>query len=88
MPDDKAYACIHVLSAARPVLYVCREDDDLMLTCGGTDHEQSADDWKVTHSHHLVDLDPSLTGAVAVTDGEQVERTAVSEPWVRAPLED
>jgi hypothetical protein len=88
VPDDKAYACIHVFSTTRPVLYVCRQDGDLVLTCGGRDHEQSADDWKVIHSGHLVDLDPSLAGAVTVANGEQVERTAIDKPWVSAPLEE
>lgn len=87
VPDDKSYACVHVFSATRPVLYVCREDGDLILSCGGGDHEQSADDWKVIHSRHLIELDPSAAEAVAVADGEQVERTAIGEPWVRAPLE-
>jgi hypothetical protein len=88
VPDDKCYACIHVFSAARPVLYVCREYGDLILTCGGRDHEQSADDWKVIHRSHLLDLDASLAEVVDVADDEQFERAAVGEPWNRAPLEE
>lgn len=86
--EDKAYVCVHVLTAARPVLYVCREDDDLMFTCGGTDHEQSADDWKVLHARHLFDADPSLAEAASVAEGKQVERTAVGGPCICAPLEE
>jgi hypothetical protein len=86
VPDEKAYACLHVLSATRPVLYICRVDGDLVFNCGGRDHEQSAADWKVIHSGHLVDLDSTLVD-VAVADGEQIERTAIDKPWVSAPLE-
>lgn len=86
MPDEKSYACTHVLSAIRPVLYVCREDDDLVLACGSDDHEQSADDWMVVHSGHLVDLDGSLTEVLDLADNQQAERTAIGSPWLRGPL--
>jgi hypothetical protein len=56
--------------------------------CADLGHKQSADDWKVIHNGHLLDRDPSLAEIVTAADGEQVERTAIGEPWIRAPLEE
>lgn len=86
MADLKCYACTHVLAANRPVLYACREDGDLILACGGEDHDQSTDDWKVVHPSHLFDGDPTLTAAADLREGEQAERPTVGAPWERGPI--
>jgi hypothetical protein len=88
VPDETCYACTHVLSAARPVLYACREDGDLVLACGVDGHEQSTDDWRVVHSAHLLDLDASLTAITDLANNEVVERAAVGKSWTRGPLGD
>lgn len=86
VPDEKCYACTHVLSAARPVLYACREAEDMIFACGADDHEQSTDYWKVVHPGHLLDLDTSLTAVTDLADNEQAERAALGEPWTRGPI--
>ena len=86
MSDEKCYACTHVLSAARPVLYACREDADVILACGADDHEQSIDDWKVVHRGHLLDLDSSLMAIPDLADHEEAERVAVGKPWTVRPI--
>lgn len=88
MPDHKCYACTHVLPAARPVLYACREAGDMILACGADDHEQSIDDWKVVHRGHLLDLDSSLAAITGLADNEQAERAALGKPWNRGPITD
>ena len=88
MPDEKSYTCTHVLSGSRPVLYVAREDGELIFACGSNHHEESTDDWKVVHSGHLVDLDASLTEVIDVPDNQQAERTAIGSPWVRGQITD
>lgn len=88
MRDDKSYVCTHVLLADRPVLYACREGGDLVLACGGDDHEQSTDDWKVVHAEHLVDLDATLHPLGDLADGEQAERSAVGQAWLVSPIAD
>lgn len=88
MPDEKCYACTHVLSALRPVLYVCREDGDLIFACGSDDHEQSTDDWKVIHRGHVLDLDESLAQLDDLENNQQAERSALGEPWARGPIVD
>lgn len=88
MLDEKCYACVHVLRGERPVLYVCREDGDLIMTCGGDDHGQTVADWKVIHSGHLVTRDENLDGVPELGPNEQAERPRVGASWVTAPLED
>lgn len=88
MLDEKCYACVHVVKAERPVLYVCREDGDLIMTCGGDDHGQTVEDWKVIHSGHLFSLDKSLDGLPGLGDNRQAERSDVGASWITAPLED
>lgn len=84
--SDKSYACVHVVTGIRPVLYVAREGDDLMLSCGGHDHTQSTEDWKVVHLAHLTDADTSLRQAVDLADGQQAEREAADKPWACGPI--
>lgn len=83
---EKAYSCLHCLSGERPVLYVCREDGDLIFSCGANDHEQSPADWLVVHGHHLLDLDPGLHAVIDVADGSQAEREALGAPWTWGEL--
>lgn len=88
MLSEKCYACVHVIDAVRPVLYACREDGDLMFSCGGFDHEQSTQDWKVVHSAHVIDADTTTARAVALVDGEQAERESIDQAWKVGPLSD
>lgn len=88
MPTDKSYACLHVVAGVRPVLYACREDGDLMFSCGADDHDQSIADWKVVHRAHLTNADSTIIAVVDVANGEQAVRSAIAEPWVRGPIED
>jgi hypothetical protein len=81
--DDKCYVCSHVLAAARPVLYASRQDGDLIMSCGGDDHDQSTDDWEVVHRGHLLELDAELDAIPDLADNEQARRAAVGEPWTR-----
>jgi hypothetical protein len=82
MISDKSYVCLHVLAGDRPVLYACREDGDLVLACGGEDHRQSADDWKVAHLGHALDRDTTVAEVADLPEGTQAERAAVGEPWI------
>ena len=84
--DDKCYACTHVLAAARPVLYACRKDGDLILACGGDDHDQSTEDWEVVPRGHVLELDAELDAIPDLAGNEQARRTAVGEPWTRGPI--
>ena len=89
MGDEKCNACIHVIDAVRPVLYVLRDDDgDLILACGNDDHRQSAEDWKVVHRGHLLELDAGLAAIVDLHGGQKAERTGVEQPWIRGPHKD
>jgi hypothetical protein len=83
---DKCYVCVHVIDAARPVLYVCREGEDLVFSCGGDDHAQSTEDWKVLHRSHVTGADGTTVEVVDLADGEQAERAAIGEPWTRGPI--
>ena len=88
MDSNKTYECLHVMVGDRPVLYVCREDGDLVVACGADDHAQSAEDWKVVHAQHVVDDDASLAEIIELPDGMQAERFTVGGLWTRSPIED
>lgn len=76
------------MSAERPVLYVCREDGDLVMACGANNHEQSPDHWKVIHPRHVLERDRSVGLVTDLTDGQQAERASIDRPWERGPLTD
>ena len=86
--DDKCNVCTHVLAAARPVLYACRQDGDLIVACGGDDHDQSTDDWEIVRRGHLLELEPELDAIPDLADNEEARRAAVGEPWTRGPITD
>ena len=88
MRDDKCYVCPHVLAAARPVLYVCRQDGAVVMACGGDDHDQSADDWEVVDRGLLLELDAELEAVADLADNELARRPAMGEPWTRGPISD
>jgi hypothetical protein len=58
-----------------------------VFSCGG-EHTQSTDDWQVLHRAHLTDADASVDEVLDLADGEQAERVAVGDPWVRGPITD
>ncbi|MGY1982408.1 hypothetical protein [Nocardia gipuzkoensis] len=88
MLEEKCYICIHVFTEERPVLYACRDQDDLVMACGGADHRQDAEDWKVVHVGHLLQRDASLQVITDLRNEEQAERGAVGEPWLHGTIDD
>jgi hypothetical protein len=88
MVDPKCYVCTHVFADERPVLYMCREAGDQILACGGDDHDQVHDSWRVVHLNHLLERDVTLRVIVELTDGSQAERSSVETPWSFGPLVD
>lgn len=89
MSDPKAYVCTHVFLGARPVLYLYRdEDDDQIVACGGDDHEQSADDWKVVHLDHELEKDETVGLILELEKGERAERRSVADSWIRTAPQD
>lgn len=88
MNVEKCYACFHVFTAERPVLYMCVEDNETVLACGGDDHLQRADDWKVVHLGHLLAADPTLRAIDGLADGEQAERSHVGGLWQHGTIAD
>ena len=88
MADSKCYVCTHIFADERPVLYMCRDAGDHILACGGDDHVQSPDSWRVVHLSHLLEQDASLKVVGELIDGQQAERSAVERVWTVGPLVD
>ena len=88
MVDPKCFVCIHVFAGERPVLYLCRDAGDQILACGGDDHDQVHDSWRVVHLDHLLERDASLQVIGELTNGSQAERSSVETPWRPGPLVD
>ena len=68
-PEPKCYVCSHVFADERPVLYMCREAGDQILACGGDDHAQITDSWRVVHLNHLLERDADLQVISDLTNG-------------------
>jgi hypothetical protein len=79
--DLGCWVCSHVLTHARPALFVAREDGEWQFTCGAADHDP--DDSHVVCVGHLIDQDRSLSECADLPDGFEAERSAVGEPWIR-----
>lgn len=64
---------------------MCRDQGDLILTCGADDHEQLADDWKVVHSAHFLG---HASGVIAkdLADGYEAERETSDSSWLRSAV--
>ncbi len=88
MVDPKCYVCTHVFADERPILDMSREAGDQVLACGGDDHDQIPDSWRVVHLNHLHERDASLQVIGELTNGQQAERSAVESPWRFGPLVD
>jgi hypothetical protein len=85
MPEPLGIVCTHVLHGERPILYVAREDNDIVLACGRRDHRaDSIDDWGMAHPSHFSMGDPALGVIRRLTVGEQAVRLRVGAAWMRA----
>jgi hypothetical protein len=81
----KAYVCLHVFDASRPVLLVSRADGDWCYLCGDV-HEDLAENYRVVGKGHILDRDPTLQDLADLGADWEAERTSISNPWVRRPI--
>lgn len=80
-----AFVCSHVFEKSSPVLYVCRDEGDWQLLCGGS-HEES----EVPHVvglNHFLDEDPSLLALLDLPYDWEAERSSQDAEWERRPSE-
>lgn len=84
MKLSQSIVCTHVLTGARPILRVWRDESDTILACGRGDHApDSIDDWAPAHTFHFTANDPALGVVHQLTQGEEAERARVGAPWRR-----
>lgn len=81
--ETKTYVCTHVFESSRPVLYVTRPEGDWCALCGD-DHSDDAASYRVVGLGHVVEADPSIQEILDLDAGEEAERPAVGERWVRS----
>jgi hypothetical protein len=81
---DKAYVCVHVFDSSRPILLVSRSGGDWSFLCGA-DHEDTAENYRVVGSGHILDMDPSLNELADLAPNWEAERSSKSGDWVRRP---
>lgn len=85
---QKSYVCTHVFEGSRPVLLVSRPDGDWCFLCGGNDHENSADSYRVVGLGHVLNRDRGLVDQLDLGPGWEAERADASSAWLRARIED
>ena len=85
LDHSAAFACIHVLEGAHPVLLVVHDDGDWVFACGQS-HEDDAEQWELVGRGHLTERDPSLIQVLDMADGMEAERDTMAETWIRKPL--
>ncbi|MDF3606220.1 hypothetical protein PE067_08790 [Paracoccus sp. DMF-8] len=82
--------CIHVFRRERPVLYICRANDEgdniAEYMCGQEDHFSVADG-KIVGFSHLKDADPSILDPWLVPSGAAFARSADKDSWHAADLD-
>jgi len=81
----KAYVCLHIFDASRPVLLVSRSEGDWSFLCGA-EHEQKAENYRVVGRGHILDRDPTLSELADLAPDWEAERTSISDAWVRRPI--
>ena len=79
---DKAYVCIHVFEASRPVLLVSRADGDWCFLCGDG-HEDVAANYRVVGKGHILERDPSLNELADLAPDWEAERSTIGGAWTR-----
>ena len=84
---EKAYVCLHVFDASRPVLFVSRPDGDWCFLCGA-EHEDKAANYRVVGRGHLLDRDKSLNELADLPSDWEAERGSIGGAWVRRPVPD
>ena len=86
VPSDlKAYVCLEVFNAERPVLLVSRPEGEWCFLCGG-DHPDEAASYRVVGIGHPIASDPTLGDVLDLDADEEAERVAVGAAWVRSTL--
>lgn len=84
-PRTPVYLCSHIFANTHPVLYVCKEDGDWQMLCGGS---HPADEIPhVVGIGHLFDLDPTLQRIADLADDWEAERSRTDAPWLRKPCD-
>lgn len=81
---DHCLACRHVLDRLRPVLYVTRDHDDWIFSCGEGDHGGIAD-WGRVRTRHLLESDPSLAPLANLEVRDQAGRYGPRSEWLLFP---
>ena len=81
----KAYVCLEVFNAERPVLLVTRPDGDWCFLCGG-DHPDEAASYRVVGIGHALASDPTLGEVLDLDVEQEAERAGRAEPWVRSTI--
>ncbi|HKR08988.1 MAG TPA: hypothetical protein VJS39_07360 [Gemmatimonadaceae bacterium] len=81
----KAYVCIHIFDASRPVLLVDRGAGDWCFLCGDG-HEDIAANYRVVGKGHILDRDPTLHELADLPSGWEAERDSPSGAWIRRPV--
>ena len=82
---EKAYVCLHIFDASRPVLLVSRPDGDWCFLCGAG-HEDTPANYRVVGKGHILDRDPSLSDLADLAPNFEAERTSPSGAWARRPI--
>jgi len=80
----KAYVCVHVFDASRPVLLVSRSGGDWCFLCGG-EHAQTPENYRVVGKGHILERDPTLDALADLAPDWEAERASITDTWVRRP---
>ena len=79
---QKAYVCIEVFNAEKPVLLVSRLEGDWCFLCGAP-HPDDASYYRVVGIGHVIQRNDGLSDILDLRPGEEAERPSLHSPWVR-----
>lgn len=86
IPGNEAIIVCNHFFVGTPAGYVCREEGELQVLCGGVSHAGTTGQLLCWDS--VRQRDPSLSVCEALEEGQQATRVAPGQPWVIDALQE
>lgn len=78
------YVCEHVFTKERPILYLCKEDEEWQFLCGGLHREGEVP--RVVGLNHILEDEPTIRALMNLPNNWEAERIDVESKWITSPI--
>ncbi len=84
MAEIPVYVCSHIFENTRPILLVCKENEEWQFLCGG-EHEREEIP-RVVGLNHMLERDNTLSEIMGLENDSEAERQEVGGTWLISKL--